>query len=463
MASMFRGGWSDVRLLDAGAGAGALTDAFVRRMCVEAMKPENISVVAYECDESVAGALAERLDACRGLCDAAGISFTASLRREDFIAAAVEMTRGDLFTANSQGFNAAILNPPYRKIRSESRERALLRSVGIEASNLYAGFVALAARLLEDGGEMVAITPRSFCNGPYFKPFRAELLSTMTLKRLHVFESRTAAFRGDGVLQENVIVHAVKGHERAETIEISSSSGESESPIVVREVQYSEVVKPGDTESFIHLGLSEADRTARELMGRLHASLDDLGIQVSTGRVVDFRAAENLRREPGEATAPLIYACHFDHGVVTWPAENSRKPNAIVVNELTVDLLLPAGVYVLTKRFTSKEERRRVVACMFDPTRVQAPFVGFENHLNYFHHSGEGLSENLARGLVAFLNSTTVDLFFRQFSGHTQVNATDLRFLRYPERVTLEELGRRITDLGMEQDELDALVAEVLP
>jgi adenine-specific DNA-methyltransferase len=38
---------------------------------------------------------------------------------------------------------------------------------------------------------------------------------------------------------------------------------------------------------------------------------------------------------------------------------------------------------------------------------------------------------------VAYLNSQEVDDYFRVFSGHTQVNATDLRRLRYP---TIEQL-----------------------
>jgi adenine-specific DNA-methyltransferase len=40
--------------------------------------------------------------------------------------------------------------------------------------------------------------------------------------------------------------------------------------------------------------------------------------------------------------------------------------------------------------------------------------------------------------LAAFLNSTVLDVYFRQFNGHTQVNATDLRNLRYPSRSQLE-------------------------
>ena len=73
---------------------------------------------------------------------------------------------------------------------------------------------------------MVAICPRSFCNGPYFKPFREQFLDLMSLRRLHVFESRSAAFQRDKVLQENIIVHAVRSPEKPQSVIISTSSGE---------------------------------------------------------------------------------------------------------------------------------------------------------------------------------------------------------------------------------------------
>jgi adenine-specific DNA-methyltransferase len=118
---------------------------------------------------------------------------------------------------------------------------------------------------------------------------------------------------------------------------------------------------------------------------------------------------------------------------------------------------MPSGTYVLIKRFTSKEERRRIVAAVFEPELVPAAKVGFENHLNVLHASGVGLDRELARGLAAFLNSTFVDLVFRQFSGHTQVNATDLRSLRFPTATTLRRLGGQVP-VGCSQREIDDVV-----
>src|ERR1022692_4779214 len=122
-------------------------------------------------------------------------------------------------------FDCAILNPPYRKINAESDARRVLSEAGVEVNNLYSAFLALTARLLRPGGELVAITPGSFCNGPYFKAFRRDFFSRMTLQRLHVYESRSVAFRDDEVLQENLILRAEKTRQRPQSVVISSSLG----------------------------------------------------------------------------------------------------------------------------------------------------------------------------------------------------------------------------------------------
>lgn len=454
----FNGG--EVRMLEAGAGAGALIAAAVRSACTAQTRPSSFNVDAWEVDEAVFPALQETLDRCACECGAHGIRFDARLNRGDFIEAAVERVRGDWFATSAIGYTLALLNPPYRKIRGDSRERLLLRSAGIETSNLYTAFLSLAARLLDPSGHLIGITPRSFCNGPYFRPFREELLSRLALRRIHVFDSRAAAFRGDAVLQENVIVHAVRENATSGLVTISSSSGEAGATIRERAFPFAEVVRPDDPERFIRLPSEDRFADADAAVSKLRCTLGDLGLSVSTGRVVDFRAREFLRDTAGSDTAPLIYPSHFNGGWVHWPRADARKPNAIVKCDATEELLLPEGVYVLVKRFTSKEERRRVVACIWDPERSAPGFVGFENHLNYFHVRGAGLDAALARGLAVFLNSTVLDHCFRLFSGHTQVNATDLKSMRYPTRAALTKLGERI-EPGSSQATIDGAVEEI--
>ncbi len=462
MASLFAPLPRTVRLLDAGAGAGALTLAFVSRCCDGHDGVEAIEATLYEVDDGIRDALAATMRECERRCSKAGIRFAATVHAADFIREMSSRLAGELFSEPPPAFDAAIANPPYRKINTDSGERHALRLVGVETSNLYTGFIALIQRLLVPGGQFVGITPRSFCNGPYFRPFREDLLSQLELHRLHVFESRKAAFREDGVLQENIIIHAIKGLDQPREVLVSSSSGKPGSEVTETVLPFADIVDPNDSERFIHIPSSSGHATAKEMMTGLGATLASLGVTVSTGRVVDFRLKEFLRREPGQGTVPLVYPCHFGAGTVRWPKLEARKPNAIVDNAETRSWLVPSGVYLLTRRFTSKEERRRLVACLFDPDQVKAEWVGFENHLNYFHADGHGLERHLAVGLYVFLSSTVVDQYFRRFSGHTQVNATDLRALSYPHRDTLEAMGRAAPDLDLEQEVIDRLVTEHL-
>lgn len=460
MASMFEARSESITLLDAGAGVGSLTAAFVAEVCSRKCKPENVRATAYEIDPTLIDYLRSTLEQCQGTCKNRGIAFDFSLIDRDFIEDAARGLQHEMFSPIER-FNCAILNPPYRKINSDSDARLVLREIGVETSNLYTGFLAVVLMLLDEGGELVAITPRSFCNGPYFKPFRKLLLETLTLRRIHVFESRQDVFRQDDVLQENIIIYGVKGGKKGK-VTISSSAGPEDEYSAVREIAYEQIVSSGDPEHFIRIVPDELGAAVAERFGALYWTLREHDLEVSTGRVVDFRAAPLLRDFPEAGTVPLIYPLNFKKGFVEWPKPGAKKPQAMALLSGADDLLVPQGMYVLVKRFTSKEETRRIVAAVYDPSRVDAERVGFENHLNYFHRNGKGLPEMLAKGLAAFLNSTLVDLYFRQFSGHTQVNATDLRSLRFPTRSQLEALGIRIGDRFPSQEIIDYHVEETL-
>jgi len=462
MASLFAQLPNVVRILDAGAGTGSLTSAFVSRLCKENEGVSAVEATLFEIDPLIQNALAEAMNDCQRVCAEAGIHFTFTIHAADFIQEMSARLADNLFGTKPPTFDAAIVNPPYHKIRMDSAERRSLRHVGVETSNLYAGFIALIQRLLVADGQLVGITPRSFCNGPYFRSFREDFLANLEIQRIHLFESRGAAFRGDNVLQENIIFHAIKGNKQPHELIISTSSGEHGDVVTEQVVPFAEVVHKNDPEKFIHIPSASGHATAKKAMDGLHTSLASLGLTVSTGPVVDFRLKDAIRWQPEKGTVPLLYPSHFNGGTVHWPKPDARKPNAILNNEETRRWLVRSGVYLLTKRFTSKEERRRLVACLFDPQDLDAEWIGFENHLNYYHANGHGLDRNLALGLFAFLNSTVVDQYFRRFSGHTQVNAADLRKLTYPDRKTLQAMGAEMKRLDEPQEKIDELVEKYL-
>ena len=198
-------------------------------------------------------------------------------------------------------------------------------------------------------------------------------------------------------------------------------------------------------------------------MGSLEASLADLGLTVSTGRVVDFRAKDLLRAQPGqEHGAPHLSLPPSSRDSCEWPNGDTRKPNALALGPRAEDLLVPAGHYVLDEEVLGQGGAAPGGGSRVRPDACPADRVAFENHLNYYHLRGAGLPATVAKGLAAYLNSTLVDTYFRQFSGHTQVNATDLRSLPYPAWTASWRSGRRIGKSFPGQEELDRLVEEVV-
>lgn len=434
MAHLFPTAAGECRLLDPGAGIGSLTSAFLARWRAGGFEFESVNVDAIELDTTLHGTLAATITGreCEGL--------SVRISGDDFVHSAVETIARDLFSGTPPRYTHVILNPPYKKMASDSAHRHALRRVGIETVNLYSAFLALAVELTEHGGQIVAIVPRSFCNGPYYRPFREYLLERVAIRHIHLFDSRSAAFRDDAVLQENVILHLARGGAQG-AVTISTSTDDSFTDLTTCDHAFAEIVSDADPERIIHVPTESAYGALSAIPG-VRYTLDELGIKVSTGPVVDFRFKEHLRAMPEPGTVPLLYPAHFDRVSVTWPLEGIRKPNAIMHNPTTERWLYPAGYYCVVRRFSSKEEARRIVPGVVDPTVFgDATLLGFENHLNVFHQNRGGLPEQLARGLYVFLHTTAIDEAFRRFNGHTQVNVKDLTLLRYPSREGLERLG----------------------
>ena len=446
------------RVLDPGAGTGSLAAALVARAMCEGIKGE-IEVVAVEIDEQVSHFLKQTLEEMVEAAKSAGLSVSTRMVVGDYVD--LSMGLREHTDVIDGPFDLVIMNPPYRKLAlSSSHRRALMLGAGVECANLYAAFLAVAALSLAQSGQLVAITPRSFANGPYFGQFRRFLLDRLALDRIHVFESRSTVFADTGVLQENIIFSGTRGGIE-EAVVLSASHGHTDR-VSQRTVSYVDVVRPSDDQRFIRILSGDTDAAVAERMAAQPSQLTDLSAQVSTGKVVDFRARSQLLADAQPGSVPLIYPANVRGGIVEWPRE-IRKAQAFAVMEKADQkkYLMPEGYYVVVKRFSAKEERRRVVAAVWDPTRRAGP-IAFENHLNIFHARGAGLTRDLAVGLSYWLNSSLVDSFFRTFSGHTQVNATDLRSLRFPPREVLEALGK-VCEMSLpDQDTVDSLIEDQL-
>ncbi|HEY1538653.1 MAG TPA: Eco57I restriction-modification methylase domain-containing protein [Solirubrobacteraceae bacterium] len=444
------------RVLDPGAGVGSLSAAVVARVVAE--RPDvAVEITAFELDAALMPHLVATLEACTATAEQHGCRVSFDARHANF----VQYATGWLFEEPAE-FDAVIANPPYRKVSTSSPERVASEIRGLRASNLYTIFTGLAADLLAEGGQISLIVPRSWANGPYHEPFRRYLLERVSLDFLHVYEQRGKVFADADVLQENVVLHGTRGPQvEVVTLSTSASGGDAR---LERVVPVAEIVRPDDPHAFVRIPVDARATRIAEQMAGLPTTLADLDLMVSTGRVVDFRAKDNLRHDVSLDAVPLVYPGHLREGRVVWPLAGSKKPNALHRCDDTEPLLLPNETFVLVKRFSAKEERRRVVAAVCGPEDLPGDAVGYENHLNVYHRRNRGLPLLLALGLSAFLNCTLVDDHVRSFSGHTQINATDLRQLRYPGVDELVRLGGALSARSWPgQCELDAMVANYLP
>ncbi len=158
-------------------------------------------------------------------------------------------------------------------------------------------------------------------------------------------------------MQENVIIHLVKGEPQGSVI-VSTSHDAKFLDYQQATFDAAVIVKPNDLEQYIHIPTATEQTNVPQLCTH---TLSDIGLEVCTGPIVDFRLKEYWRDEPGKYTTPLLYPHHFSDGTLCWPKPH-KKPNALRLAPEISKWLMPRGHYVLVKRFSSKEERRRLVA-----------------------------------------------------------------------------------------------------
>ena len=206
-----------IKILDPGCGTAILSCALVEHLVETQVEIEQIELIAYETDLELIPFLQKSLDYLKEWLLNKGIHFKYILHCSDFVLKNASVLKENrlpsLFEEKSsvdKNFDIIISNPPYFKLSKDDKRVIVSQELVNGQPNIYSIFMGIAAKLLSENGELIFITPRSFASGNYFKAFRELFFSTVQIEKIHLFNSRKETFNRDNVLQETVVIKAIR-------------------------------------------------------------------------------------------------------------------------------------------------------------------------------------------------------------------------------------------------------------
>lgn len=432
-----------LKILDAGAGIGIFECAFCE-LVSSLKKPMKIHIDVYESDSEVIPFLHKTLKMCEKKMSLLGFKMTYELINEDFILKNKDIFNDKIeFDTTQEGYDFIISNPPYYKLNKESKYSKCMGSIIKGQPNIYTLFMAMCAKMLKPNGQLTVITPRSYCTGAYFKEFRRWFFKQIKPTRIHVIESRKTIFKKYNVLQEVIILTAKKSHSVPKTVIVSSSEGEPiKDTVLFRKVNSNNILIKKDNNLIIRIPITEKDELLADKIDALDSNLEKLGCKISTGPVVPFRARKHLMKTNNIKAMPLIWMQNIRDNKVIWPLNIKGKCNSIKLDYKTKKIMVAKKNYVLIKRFSTKDGKRRLNAGVFLENDTSKPYIGIENHVNYIYRINGSLRIDDAYGIAMILNSKTYNTYFQMSNGSTQVNSEEIKNLPLPEINTIRKIGK---------------------
>jgi adenine-specific DNA-methyltransferase len=455
-----------IRILDPGSGTGVLAAAAVKELVNR--KNGNLKTIEldlYEIDLDLKDNLISSMEHLKVWCSRNRVLLNYAIHWDDFILSNGHSLNGQtIFDNKSKVFDIVISNPPYFKIAKEDPRAKICNSVVHGQPNIYALFMGVSASLLNSEGQFLFITPRSFASGQYFKLFREFFFKKINIKKVHQFTSRTDTFDRDQVLQENVIFYGTAGESQKDNqITVSTSFGKGDLTTSKSfTTKFSEVlIDP--TQKMIALPSNKFELDILALFKNWTNSIDKMGLKISTGPVVPFRSTEFLIEKGDNKSVPLLWIQHVSNLQVKFPLSPFRKQQWFLNEESSRKLLVKNQNMILMRRFSPKEDIRRLSVAPLFSAQFEYKYLGLENHLNYIYKPFGDFSETELLGLTGFLSSKVFDTYFRITNGNTQVSATEIKSVKLPNSSQINEIGTLLKNVSeLNYSSIDTIVNEVL-
>lgn len=439
MASMFSAPKKDtLTIVDPGSGSGILAAAAVDRLQNDPIV-KHIHITCYETSKDVLPILKSNLSYIKAN-SATPLKY--SIVEENYITSQSDDFNGTMMANSTPAkYDWVICNPPYKKLSKNAAEAICMPEICYGTPNLYSLFMAMGLFNLDSQGEMVFIVPRSWTSGAYFGKFRKFLLDAGTLKHIHLFSSRDRVFEKESVLQETIIVKIGNSKER-DTIKITCSNTSSDfKNISVNTVPYSIIVS--GPEKYVYLVTTDTELKTLHSLKKWDNTLPSIGLKMRTGLTVDFRSTGYLRENPEDGTVPLLYAQHIKNGRTVFPVQREHE----YITTENPSLTQKNKNYLLVKRFTAKEEKRRLQSGIYLSSDLpQYRQISTENKVNFVEGIDFDMTDEQVYGLYVIFNSTVYDRYYRILNGSTQVNSTEINAMPVPPLAEIEKLGTMLMD-----------------
>ena len=429
-------------ILDPGAGTGILAAAAIEEVCKRCPSATQIFITCYENNQVFLPMLKDNLERIRKkVRHDYSAKLYVTVYEENYLTDSKNHYTVSLFDeVREDKFDIILCNPPLDLIDKYSPEaEAVGKVTQLKTSAAYL-FCRLAARHLEEGGQLVIILPTTASTSAGLAPFRKEMAASLALRKIHLFVGKQKNMRRAIPLKKSFIL-AYENGEKGDTIDVTTSTDNGANVTALPPVPYGFIVDKAD--GTLTLPKSVEDTKIVKHISDLPETLTSLGLKMSTGLVLDSRCEGMLFTEPMKGTLPLIRPSAIKGGQIRFPQPVKRQ----YIAPVDTKLIQKNKNMIIIKRVPAKSDDRFVNSAVYMAAQLpNYKYISTHNKINFIDTIDKDaeISPRFAFGLFALLNSTIYDRYISIMSKSKQINSKEMKDLPLPPRHIIENIGMRL-------------------